>query len=455
MINKIKGTKDFSVTESILKDFVLTSFENVVTKHEFKMIETPIIEQTSLFKRSVGDSEIAKKEMYEFKDKGDRELCLRPEGTASFVRAYIENKWYADDFDRFAYCGPMFRYEQPQKGRYRQFYQAGVEYVGGKNYLKDAEVIFTANELLELFNLEFELKINSIGDKQSRANYEEALYQYLIQYKDQLSQISQERLADKKVLRILDDKEDSKKPFMKNIPLIQDYLTVESKEYFENILKTLDANGIEYKVSNELVRGLDYYDEVVFEFVSTEKNAGSQATLIGGGRYSNLIAELGGPKVSSVGFGFGVDRLIDMIREDFAEVTEVEKQARHVDIYIAMSEYKENIDFAFWLANNHLRNFFTAEVEYELIKSKKVMDKANKHTAEFIIYDDKMCGGDQLLSVKSLKTKDKMSFAKTQAGIADLFTFLIENVSDEAEIEIDEVEEYITEEIMGKNEKDN
>ncbi|MFV8473201.1 histidine--tRNA ligase [Mycoplasma sp. AA7A] len=454
MINKIKGTKDFSVTEAMLKDFVQTSFENVVTKHEFKMIETPIMEQSALFKRTVGESEIAKKEMYEFKDKGDRDICLRPEGTASFVRAFVENKWYADDFDRFAYFGPMFRYEQPQKGRYRQFYQAGVEYVGNKNYLRDAEVILTANELLELFNLDFELKINSIGDLASRANYEAALYDYLIQYQDQLSPISQERLVNKKVLRILDDKEDSKKEFMKNIPLIQDYLSPESKQYFENVLTTLATNGIAFTISNELVRGLDYYDEVVFEFVSKDKNAGAQSTLIGGGRYSNLIKELGGPDLSSVGFGFGVDRLIDLIKEDFNEVTHIETEARHVDIYIAMSEDSKNIDYAFWLANNHLRNFFTVEVELELIKAKKIIDKANKRTAQFIIYEDKMLGND-LLNIKSLVTKDKISFGKNLHGIADLFTFLIENVEDDSEIEIDEIEEYVAEELMGKNEKDN
>ncbi|MFV8478860.1 histidine--tRNA ligase [Mycoplasma sp. VS428] len=454
MINKIKGTKDFSVTEAMLKDFVLTSFENVIAKHEFKMIETPIMEQSALFKRSVGESEIAKKEMYEFKDKGDRDICLRPEGTASFVRAFVENKWYADDFDRFAYFGPMFRYEQPQKGRYRQFYQAGVEYVGNKNYLRDAEVILTANDLLDLFNLEYELKINSIGDSVSRANYEAALYDYLIQYHDQLSSVSQERLANKKVLRILDDKEDSKKDFMKNIPLIQDYLSPESKQYFENVLNTLANNGIEFTISNELVRGLDYYDEVVFEFVSKDKNAGAQSTLIGGGRYSNLIKELGGPDLSSVGFGFGVDRLIDLIRDDFNEVTHIETEARHVDIYIAMSEDISNIDYAFWLANNHLRNFFSVEVELELIKAKKIIDKANKHSAQFIIYEDKMLGND-LLNVKSLVTKDKISFGKNLHGIADLFTFLIENVDQDAEIEIDEIEEYVAEELMGKNEKDN
>ncbi|SJZ47375.1 histidine--tRNA ligase [Mycoplasmopsis verecunda] len=454
MINKIKGTKDFSVTEMMLKDFILTSFENVVTKHEFKMVETPILEQTSLFKRSVGESEIAKKEMYEFMDKGDREICLRPEGTASFVRAYIENKWYADDFDRFAYFGPMFRYEQPQKGRYRQFYQAGVEFVGGKNYLRDAEVILTAVDLLDLFNVEYELKINSIGDTQSRANYEQALYDYLIQYKDQLSEISQERLANKKVLRILDDKNDAKKDFMKNIPLIQDYLSEESKQYFENVLKTLANSDVKFSISNELVRGLDYYDEVVFEFASKDKNAGSQATLIGGGRYSNLIHELGGPKVSSVGFGFGVDRLIDLIKDEFNEVTHIEQEARHTDIYIAMSEDAKNIDYAFWLANNHLRNFFTVEVEYELIKSKKLMDKAYKHTSQFIIYDDKMAG-DDLLTVKSLVNKDKISFGKNIHGIADLFTFLIENVDENAEVDINEIEEYLSEELMEKNEKDN
>ncbi|QNM93496.1 histidine--tRNA ligase [Mycoplasma sp. Pen4] len=450
MINKIKGTKDFSTIEYMIKDFVTNAFESVIARHEYKMIETPILEQSSLFKRSVGDSEIAKKEMYEFVDKGEREIALRPEGTASFVRALIENKWYTQDNLRFAYCGPMFRYEQPQKGRYRQFYQAGIEFVGEKNYLHDVDVILTAADLLDVFNVEYELQINSIGDETSRKNYEHALKEYLLPFKDQLSSISQERLESGRVLRILDDKVDSKHDFIKNAPKIHDYLSDSSREYFESILKMLDKFEVSYKVSDELVRGLDYYDEVVFEFVSTDKNVGSQSTLIGGGRYSNLISELDGPKISSVGFGFGVDRFIDLIRENFVEQTNVEEELRQVDVYIAMSNDQENVDYAFYLTNQHLRTFFSADCEFDLIKSKKVFDKAQKRGAKVLIYDDKFLDKN-LLCAKSLKTKDKIIFSKNTQGIADLFEFILDNCADDLDVEIEEIEEYI-DELAGANE---
>ncbi|MCU9934272.1 ATP phosphoribosyltransferase regulatory subunit [Mycoplasmopsis felis] len=199
----------------------------------------------------------------------------------------------------------MFRYEQPQKGRYRQFYQAGVEFVGEKNYLKDIAVIYLAASILDYLEVPYKLKINSIGNLESRRNYELSLKNYLIKFKDQLTPESQKRLLENNVLRILDDKIDSKLDFIKNAPKISDYLSEESKTYYNNVKIKLDELGIEYIESNELVRGLDYYDEVVFEFVADTKDVRSQSTIIGGGRYSNLIKELGGPDLSSVGFGFG------------------------------------------------------------------------------------------------------------------------------------------------------
>ncbi|UWV79758.1 ATP phosphoribosyltransferase regulatory subunit [Mycoplasmopsis felis] len=187
----------------------------------------------------------------------------------------------------------MFRYEQPQKGRYRQFYQAGVEFVGEKNYLKDIAVIYLAASILDYLEVPYKLKINSIGNLESRRNYELSLKNYLIKFKDQLTPESQKRLLENNVLRILDDKIDSKLDFIKNAPKISDYLSEESKTYYNNVKIKLDELGIEYIESNELVRGLDYYDEVVFEFVADTKDVRSQSTIIGGGRYSNLIKELG------------------------------------------------------------------------------------------------------------------------------------------------------------------
>ncbi|MEA4162708.1 histidine--tRNA ligase [Mycoplasma sp. 4404] len=430
MITKIKGTKDYSPVEFLLKDFVTDMFTETVAKAGYVVVETPIMEQATLFRRSVDDSEIVKKEMYEFKDKGDRDIALRPEGTAPFVRALIEQKWLNDGFSKFAYYGPMFRYEQPQKGRYRQFYQAGVEFVGEKTYTKDVEVILLAAHILDNLMVDWELKINTIGDEVSRKQYEEALYNYLLPYKSELSKISQERLESKKVLRILDDKEDSQKPFIKNAPKIADYLSDESKEYFVKVTTALDAANIEYKVSNELVRGLDYYDETVFEFVTAGKGSTSGLTLIGGGRYSNLIAQLGGDNISSVGFGMGIDRVVDVVRENAMEILKPDTELRHADVYIAMTNDEDNIAFGTIMGQNYIATAgLSVYTEHSLIKNKKLFEKAAKRTADFLVYDDKMIDPN-LLIIRDMVTGEKVTFSKNEEGIISALNFILEN-SDE------------------------
>ncbi|WP_406613731.1 histidine--tRNA ligase [Mycoplasma corogypsi] len=442
MYSKVKGTKDYNVVDYLVKDYVFNIFNQTILKFNYRLIETPIIENSNLFKRSVGEgSDIVNKEMYEFKDKGDREICLRPEGTAGFVRALVENKWYASENKKYAYVGPYFRYEQPQKGRYRQFWQAGVEFIGDKNYLKDAEVIYMAQVILNHLEVETELKINSIGDLETRKRYEEALVNYLKPYKSQLSLVSQERLTNGHALRILDDKLDSKLPFMANAPKISDYLSDASKKYLEQLIGKLNDYGVEYTLSNELVRGLDYYDEVVFEFVATDKNAGSQSTLIGGGRYSNLIEQIGGPKLSSIGFGFGVDRIMTIIYDKFVKENNLDDYVSSCTIYLAASENDENLDFMHNLANNYLRVFFDqVKNEYELIKSKKVFEKAQKYNASILIYDDKNVS-NKMLVAKSLVNGEKCTFTKNEEGIIDLIRFIADQeVSD---ISVDQIEELL------------
>ncbi|WP_036452235.1 histidine--tRNA ligase [Mycoplasma buteonis] len=443
MISKIKGTKDYNPVDFEVKKFIQFIFEDTVNKFGFLMVETPIIESTNLFKRSVGDdSEIATKEMYEFLDKGKREICLRPEGTASFVRALIENKWFGSNWDKFAYFGPMFRYEQPQKGRYRQFYQAGVEFVGEKNYFKDAEIILMAQILLNNLEVETILKINTIGDLETRNRYEKALIEYFKPYVDQLSEDSQRRLKENKALRILDDKVDSKLEIVQNAPMIFDYLSDESKEYFTKLTDLLTEWGIEFEIAHELVRGLDYYDEIVFEFVSTDKNTGSQSTLIGGGRYSNLIKQLGGPELSSIGFGFGVDRLISIIGERVIEQNEITTALESASIYVAASENDENLKFLHGIINNYIRAIFSnVKIEYELIKSKKIFDRAKKVHAQIIICDDKNLEQKNLLLAKHLDSNDKIMFAKNEQGIIDLVRFMAEKEIDD--VDVDQVEELI------------
>nr|WP_307928129.1 histidine--tRNA ligase [Mycoplasmopsis bovis] len=316
------------------------SFFRLIELNCFNLVETPILESADLYKRSVAGSDIVSKEMYEFTDKGNRILSLRPEGTAGFIRALIENKWHVinDEFwprtTKFAYYGPMFRYEQPQKGRMRQFYQAGVEIIDGKsgdlNIYQDAELINMAYELLDSLGVGFVLKINSIGDQKCRNKYQEELRKYLEQYKDELTPINQERLKNN-VFRILDDKVDSQKPFMKKAPKLKDFLSSKSRDHFKKTLMLLDILNIKYEIDFSLVRGLDYYDEIVYEFVSSAKDAGSQSTIVGGGRYSNLVKELGGPDLFADRMRLGYWQ-IDWHNENWARwgiFTRHRRQYRH------------------------------------------------------------------------------------------------------------------------------
>lgn len=424
MITKIKGTKDYSPSETNLFEYIRNVFLFNVGNYNFNYIETPIIESADVYKRSVAGSDIVQKEMYEFKDRGDRDIALRPEGTAGFVRALIENKWYAQvKTTKFAYYGPMFRYEQPQKGRQRQFYQAGVESISKElNPYIDAELIIMASNILKTLNVGYILKINSIGDTESRERYQKVLKDYFSKYKKDLTELSQQRI-ETNVLRILDDKIDSKKDFVKKAPKINKYLSAKSSDYFKKLLKILDDSNIKYQVDYSLVRGLDYYDEVVYEFVSNSEHAGSQSTLIGGGRYSTLINELGGPKLTAAGWGFGIDRIAQILQDDKLDMEAdlVEK----VDIVIA-SLKEENKNALFELANE-LRSYgVKIEFMFDTTKTKKIFDCAKKLKADFVIFDDDMLK-DNMFLVKELKKNDKLAFQYTEDGFLNLLEFLSEN----------------------------
>ncbi|VEU76918.1 histidine--tRNA ligase [Mycoplasmopsis columbina] len=439
MFTKIKGTRDLFGKEEKLIETIRREFLDTVYSFNFEWIDTPIFESAQLFKRSAETSDIVKKEMYEFKDKGQRELVLRPEGTAGFVRALIENKWYASSKSgKFAYCGPMFRYEQPQKGRYRQFMQAGVEYISEINPYNDAEIILLAKKILNNLGVSFTLKINSLGDLESRNAYQKALKEYLLPYKDQLNEINQERL-EKNVLRILDDKEDSQKDFIKNAPKIFNYLTENSKRYFSTLTTILQANNVKYQIDYSLVRGLDYYDQIVFEFVSNSKNSPAQSTIIGGGRYSNLIEELGGPKLSACGWGFGIDRCADMILNDIDDQNSLFKAfLENLDIYVASTN--ENDLMTLFSLSNELRNYgLVVEFNKEIVKNKKIFDKANKFGAKYVIFNDPI-NQSGIFTVKNLKSNEKINFAFNEDGYADLLEFLSEELEQLNNLEIEEEE---------------
>lgn len=447
MINKIKGTIDYSPEKTQVRNHIFQATRFLASQLAYQEIDTPIIENLEVFSRSVGDSDIVRKEMFQFTDKGNRNIVLRPEGTASFVRAYVENKWHTLPNQKFFYIGPMFRYEQPQKGRYRQFFQIGFEHVGEKNYLKDLEVILLAYNLLNAFaNDDFTLKINTIGDKETRDKYSKALKEYFSPYKSQLSTISQERLETGNVLRILDDKIDSQLDFVKKAPKISKYLSDESKRYFKNLCDSLKEWDIDCKVSEDLVRGLDYYDEIVFEFIATSRSDKSQAAIIGGGRYSNLINELGGPALSSVGFALGVERLMDFFDNNkLLSIENLKAQDQSTKFYLVATDKESDIKnlMPFYIALSQIPNF-QAILEFSLVRSKKVLEKASKYNANYIITTDLKY--PDLFIIKNLTTKERITFSKEDDGVFLLLKFLINDIEFIPEYTLNAIEEILEDE---------
>lgn len=316
MITKPKGCIDITGTDSILWKYVENVVEDVMNNYNYEYIRTPIFEASELFHRAVGEtSDIVKKETYDFKDKGDRSITLRPEGTAGIVRSFIENKLYAEpDIKKYYYNGTMYRYERPQSGRLREFTQFGVEVLGSNDPIIDAEVISLQYNILNLLHIpNLQININSLGDNESRLQYKDALVKYLEPHINDLCDDCKERF-NTNPLRILDCKIDGDSTILKNAPKTIDYLNQESKKRFDEVLKYLDILDIDYEVNPKIVRGLDYYDHTVFEIVSLD-NDNKNNVLGGGGRYNKLINSLGGKDSYGIGFACGIDRIISMMKE--------------------------------------------------------------------------------------------------------------------------------------------
>lgn len=313
MITKVKGTQDILPSECRKWQELEEVIQQVSRLYNFKEIRTPIFEASELFHRSVGDSsDIVRKETYDFVDRGERQLTLRPEGTASVVRSVIENKLYSDPNLplKMYYVGPMFRYERPQKGRYRQLHQFGAEAFGSFSPLVDAEMIAYATTLLAALRItNVRVRINSLGDAESKTAYREKLVEYLAPKLDGLCEDCRERFATNP-LRILDCKVDKDSPILKDAPKPADYLSEEAKMHFQSVLEYLSSMHIDYVVDKSLVRGLDYYTHTVFELEADLPTLGAQATICGGGRYNDLVESLDGPSFPAVGFAFGIERLL-------------------------------------------------------------------------------------------------------------------------------------------------
>ncbi len=404
MITKPKGTIDVTGNDSILWEYVNSVVSTMMSAYNYEYIRTPIFEASELFHRSVGEtSDIVKKETYDFKDKGDRNITLRPEGTAGVVRSYIENKLYAEpDVKKYFYNGTMYRYERPQKGRLREFTQFGVEVLGSNDPIIDAEVISLQYRILEALHIEnLQVNINSLGDNESRNNYREALVKYLEPNIDKLCPDCQERFKTNP-LRILDCKVDKDSEILKNAPKTIDYLNKESKERFDTVLKYLGLLDIDYEVNSNIVRGLDYYDHTVFEIVSLDNEETKANVLGGGGRYNKLIKELDGPDSYGIGFACGIDRIIDVLKG-----IDLYKDAKkEIECYVMYVSEEEKL-YALDIVQNLRLNGIVTETN-NLNKSLKAQFKeADRLYAKYLIILNNEDLKKGLVNVKDNRTKEE------------------------------------------------
>ncbi len=423
-MQKPKGTYDIYGDRAEEMLYLKKLLEALMDKYNAHYIETPIFEAGQLFHREdFATTDMVNKETYDFKDRGDRLLTLRPEGTAGVVRSIIENKLYINTPLKLWYMGPMFRYERPQAGRHRQFYQFGVEVFGVESAIMDAEVISMASNLFNILGLKgIKVKINTLGDKASRDAYRTALLNYFKPYLNDLCEDCQNRY-EKNPLRILDCKVDSDKDIMKNAPKITDYLNEESKKHFEDVKKYLDALNIEYTVSENLVRGLDYYTHTVFEVEADIKDFGSQNVLAGGGRYDNLVESVGGPKMPGVGFAIGIERLLEALHSENIDI----KEKKELDVYMFKAEDADS-DYVLNLANALRMNGFNIEMDYASKSFKSNFKKADDLKAKYIIIIGKEEMENNTLTVKNNQTKEEY-----KVKVEDIINFLDEKLGDKSE----------------------
>lgn len=333
-LQKPKGTQDILPVDSAKWQYVENVARETFKKYNYGEIRTPMFEHYEVISRSVGDTtDIVTKEMYDFHDKGDRHITLRPEGTAPVVRSYVENKLFAPEVQKpvkVYYIGSMFRYERPQAGRLREFHQLGVECFGSKNPATDVETIAMAYQLFNTLGIkDVTLHLNSLGNTESRLAYRQALIDYLTPMRESLSKDSQRRL-DENPLRVLDSKEKEDKVAVENAPSILDYLDEESQAHFDEVRTMFDSLNIPYVIDTNMVRGLDYYNHTIFEFITTIDK--SELTICAGGRYDSLVEYFGGPETAGFGFGLGLERLLLVLDKQGIELPVEES----LDVYIAV-----------------------------------------------------------------------------------------------------------------------
>ncbi|MEA5026478.1 MAG: histidine--tRNA ligase [Erysipelotrichaceae bacterium] len=403
-----RGTNDIFGDEINKWHYLEALIREICFLYHYQEIRTPIFEHTEVFKRANDSSDMVNKEMYSFEDNGGRSLTLKPEGTAGVVRCFVENKLYslADLPLKVFYLSPIFRYERPQKGRMRIHHQFGVEVLGEKNPMLDAEVISLGYSTVSALGLQdLQVLINTLGDEESRANYRKALKEHFHSHLDTMCPDCQRRY-EQNPLRILDCKVDKDHVAMQNLPDINDYLTPASKDYFNQVLNGLKMLGIDYEISSKLVRGLDYYTETVFEVISNNREMGAQSTIFGGGRYDKLVEYFGGPSMSGIGFGMGIERLLVALEAENITIGEPEE----LDLYIMALDRKYQPE-ALALATIARSNGFAAEMDYQGRSMKAQFKAADRTNAKIIA----LLGEDEVLNskitLKNTKTKEQITLS--------------------------------------------
>lgn len=415
MITKQKGTNDIFGIDAKKREYVNDILKGLCERYNFINIETPVFEDSALFHRTAGEtSDLVSKETYDFKDRGNRNITLRPEGTAGIVRWFIENKLYGNMSEpvKVYYNEKMYRYERPQAGRMREFTQFGVEMIGSDDILSDIEVISLCYNIFNLLGLDAVIKINSLGDKESRENYHNALIEYFKPYINELCDDCKRRF-ETNPLRILDCKIDAEGDILKNAPRTADYLNEDSLNRYNKLKEELDLLEINYEEDFNLVRGLDYYNHIVFE-VNVKIDGLNTLAIGGGGRYNNLVENLGGPSVPAVGFAIGYDRL--MLCLDAVDVNIPIKDS--VDAYIMYVSDTEK-ETAAYLAQNLRLNGIITEMDYMNKGMKGMFKSADRFKAKYLIMLN-----DKDLEDMRVNVKDNVTKEEEKVNINDLADYL-------------------------------
>ena len=401
MISVLKGMKDRHSDDVRKYDFIVDTAKKVFSKYGFERIITPILEETELFRRSVGDeTDVVSKEMYEFKDKGNRSVSMRPEGTAGVVRAYLEAGLHkSDPIVKWFYNGPMYRYEAPQKGRYREFHQVGAEIFGIRSPYLDAEIIRMGCEFLEKLGITgLTVEINSLGNIESRKKYIENLKAFMAERLDKLSEDSKKRY-EKNPLRALDSKDKGDQEQFKDAPKLYDYLDEESKKYFEDTRKYLELLNIKYVENFKLVRGLDYYSDTVFEIKSDK--LGAQATVLAGGRYDRLLEILDNVKIPAIGFAAGMERIAMLMDENLIGNKEN-------GVYIVY--FDDTKEYFIKTLEELRKNDIKASFDYNPKSFGAQMKKANKINAEYVLILGEEEQKENVVTLKKFSTGEQEKY---------------------------------------------